>query len=160
MKMVETILSIYAQNVRRNLRLFRDHGMGKKPPMKAEGKEPKLRYGVVNFERRKFPRFSVDLPVEYEQIDSFIPAGRALDISEGGLLIYFSERMEIGQHLKLRLFFSAIGSDLSAIEAFVEVVWVEIDADKGFGDYRSGVKFIYITPQNMNCLKTFLINLS
>ncbi len=128
--------------------------------MKPEEKGAKLRYGIVNFERRKFPRFSVDLPVEYERIDSFIPAGRVLNISEGGLLIYFPERMEVGERLKLRLFFSAIGSDLSAIEALVEVVWVEIDGDKEFGDYRSGVKFIYITPENMNSLKTFLINLS
>ena len=153
-------MSIYAQNVRRNLRLFRDHGMGKKPPMKAEGKEPKLRYGVVNFERRKFPRFSVDLPLEYEKINLFVPSGRVLNISEGGLLIYFPERMEIGQRLKLRLFFSSTGSDLSRIEALVEVVWVEIDSDKELGEYRSGVKFIHITQTDINLLKTFLINLS
>jgi len=68
--------------------------------------------------------------------------------------------MEIGQPLKPRCFFSALGSNLKAIEALIEVVWVEINADKELGDYRSGVKFIYITPENMNCLKTFLINLS
>jgi c-di-GMP-binding flagellar brake protein YcgR len=128
--------------------------------MKSEERESKLRYGVVNFERRKFPRFSVDLPVEYEKIDSFIPAGRVLNISEGGLLIYFPERMEIGQRLKLRLFFSSTGSDLSRIEALVEVVWVEIDSDKELGEYRSGVKFIHITQTDINLLNTFLINLS
>ena len=128
--------------------------------MKSEEPKPKPRYGIVNFERRQFPRFSVDLPVEYEQIDSFIPAGRVLNVSEGGLLIYFSERMEIGQHLKLRLFFSGTGSNVKVIEALVEVVWVEIDGGKELGDYRSGVKFIHITPENMNCLKTFLISLS
>jgi len=131
-----------------------------KAPMKSEEPKPKPRYGIVNFERRKFPRFSVDLPVEYEQIDSFIPAGRVLNVSEGGLLIYFSERMEIGQHLKLRLFFSAPGHNLKVIEALVEVVWIEIDADKGLADYRSGVKFIHITQTDMNSIKTFLISLS
>ena len=128
--------------------------------MKSEEPKPKPRYGIVNFERRKFPRFSVDLPVEYERIDSFIPAGRVLNISEGGLLIYFPERMEIGQHLKLRLFFSASGPNLKVIEALVEVVWIEIDADKGLADYRSGVKFIHITQTDMNSIKTFLISLS
>ena len=128
--------------------------------MKSEETKPRPHYGIVNFERRRFPRFSVDLPVEYEQIDSFIPAGRVLNVSEGGLLIYFSERMEIGQHLKLRLFFSALGSNLKAIEALVEVVWIEIDADKGLADYRSGVKFIHITQMDMNSIKTFLISLS
>ncbi len=128
--------------------------------MQSEETTLKPRYGIVNFERRKFPRFSVDLPVEYEPIDSFISAGRVLDISGGGLLIYFSERIEIGQHPKLRLFFSAIGSNLKAIEALVEVVWVEIDGDKRLGDYRSRVKFIYISPEDMNWLKNFLIELS
>ena len=33
--------------------------------MEAEGKDTKPRTGVVNFERRKYPRFSVDLPLEY-----------------------------------------------------------------------------------------------
>ena len=129
--------------------------------MKSEGKDAKPRYGIVNFERRTFLRFSVDLPVEYEKINSFIPAGRVLNISEGGLLIYFPERMEIGEHLKLRLFFSATGSDLSTIEALVEVVWVEIDADKALGgiEYRSGVKLIHITQEHMNCLKISLPNL-
>ena len=68
--------------------------------------------------------------------------------------------MEIGQRLKLRLFFSSTGSDLSRIEALVEVVWVEIDSDKELGEYRSGVKFIHITQTDINLLKTFLINLS
>ena len=128
--------------------------------MKCEEKEAKPRYGIVNFERRKFPRFSVDLPVEYEKVNSFTPAGRVINISEGGLLIYFPERMEIGQHLKLRFFFSALGSNLKAIEALVEVVWVEIDAGEELGDYRSGVRFVSITPENMNCLRTFLLKLS
>ena len=128
--------------------------------MKPEEKEGKPHYGIVNFERRKFPRFSVDLPVEYEKVNSFIPAGRVINISKGGLLIYFPERMEIGQHLKLRLFFSGAGSNVKVIEALVEVVWVEIEGGKELGDYRSGVKFIHITPENMNCLKTFLISLS
>ena len=128
--------------------------------MKSEEKGAKLRYGIVNFERRKFPRFSVDLPVEYEKIDSFIPAGRVPNISEGGLLIYFPKRMEIGQRLKLRLFFSSTGSGLSSIEALVEVVWVEIDSDKELGEYRSGVKFIHITQTDINLLKACLINLS
>jgi hypothetical protein len=61
--------------------------------------------------------------------------------------------MEIGQHLKLRLFFSAIGSNLKAISALVEVVWIEIDAGKGSGDYRSGVKFIYMSPEEKKAMR-------
>jgi hypothetical protein len=33
-------------------------------------KEAKPRTGVINFEKRKYPWFSVDLPIEYSRIDS------------------------------------------------------------------------------------------
>ena len=83
--------------------------------MGSEKEKTESRYGSVNFERRKFPRFSVDLPVEYEKMGSFVSGGRAPNISEGGLFIYFSERMEVGQHLWLKIFYTNIGSDLESI---------------------------------------------
>jgi c-di-GMP-binding flagellar brake protein YcgR len=128
--------------------------------METEEKVTKPRTGIVNFERRKYPRFSVDLPVEYYQINSSIShTGRALNASEGGVLIYFPEEMEIGQHLKMKLFFAS-GSELNTIETLVEVVWVDIHLGKGWGDYRCGVKFIDISPEDRTMLKSFLISLS
>jgi len=125
-----------------------------------EEKEPKPRYGTVNFERRKYPRFSVDLPIEYYRIDSSIGhSGKALNIGEGGLLIYFPEQMDIGQYIKVKLFFS-LGSELNTIEALAEVAWVDIHLDKSKGDYRCGIKFIDISPEGMTKLKNFLGTLS
>ena len=106
--------------------------------MRKEEKEPKPRYGTVNFERRKYPRLNVDLPIEYYRIDSSIRhSGKALNISEGGLLLYFSEQMDIGQYVKLKLFFS-LGSELNTVEVLAEVAWVDIHLDKSKGDYRCG----------------------
>ena len=123
-------------------------------------KETTTHYGILNLERRKFPRFSVDLPIEYQRIDKPTGShGRALDISEGGLLIYFPERMEIGQHLRLRLFFS-IGSKLSTIELLSEVAWVEIHIGGDWGDFRTGVRFVDISPDDMTKLKNLLTSFS
>ena len=128
--------------------------------MDSEETKARPRYGVANFERRAFPRFSVDLPVEYERLDSLIPGtGRTANVSAGGLLIYFSERMEIGQCLKLKLSFVS-GRTLNTIEVVVEVLWVEVDYDRGWGEHRSGVKFIDILPDDMIKLKKFLMDLS
>jgi c-di-GMP-binding flagellar brake protein YcgR len=128
--------------------------------LEPDEKETKSHYGIVNFERRKYPRFSVDLPVEFYRIDSSTnPAGDALNISEGGALIYFPEQMEVGQRIRLRLFFS-MGSKLNTIELQAEVVWVDMRIDEGWGDYRSGVKFADISPEDMTTLKNFLISLS
>ena len=123
-------------------------------------KERKLHYGIVNFERRKYPRFNIDLPIEYSLMPS--PAthpGRALNASEGGLLVYLSEKTEIGQVLQLKLFFPS-GSELNGVEIIAEVVWMDIHLGKGWGDYRCGVRFVDISPERLNKLKRFLRNLS
>jgi c-di-GMP-binding flagellar brake protein YcgR len=128
--------------------------------MKTEEKDTKPRTGIVNFERRKYPRFSVNLPVEYYQINSSIShTGRALNASEGGLLIYFPELMEIGQHLKLKLFFTS-GSKMNTIETLVQVVWIDIHLGEGWGDYRTGVRFVDISQEDLERLKNFLRSLS
>ncbi len=127
--------------------------------MRTEEKGTKSRYGTVNFEKRKHPRFSVDLPVEYHRADQFADHGRAMNASEGGLLLYLPEQMEIGNHLKLKLFFT-IGSDLNAVETLVEVVWVDVHLEKDWGDYRTGVRFVEISTEGMGKLKSLLTSLS
>jgi hypothetical protein len=113
--------------------------------METEERDNKLGTGTVNFERRRYPRFSVDLPIEYYRIDSSISrAGRGLNISEGGLLISFPEGMDVSQYLKLKLFLP-LGSELNAIEMVAEVVWLlDIHLGKG-GNYQCGVKILLIS---------------
>ena len=128
--------------------------------MKTEEEIAKPRTGIVHFEKRRYPRFSVDLPMEYYQTNASVSQkGRALNASEGGLLIYFPEQMEIGQYINLKLFFS-LDSGLNTIEALAEVVWMDIHLGKGWGDYRYGVKFIDISPEDKAKLKGFLVGLS
>ena len=127
--------------------------------MRTEEKGIKSRYGTVNFEKRKHPRFNVDLPVEYSRADLSADQGRARNASEGGLLLYLPEQMEIGNHLRLKLFFT-MGSELNAIETLVEVVWVDIHLGKDWGDYRTGVRFVEISTEDMGKLKSFLRSLS
>ncbi len=120
----------------------------------------KPRIGIVNLERRKHPRFEVDLPIEYCETDSPTDhTGRMMNTSEGGLLIYLPEQIKIGQHLKIKLFFSS-DSDLNVIEILTEVVWEDIQLEKGWGDYRFGVRFINISPDDLGKLKHFLRSLS
>ena len=125
-----------------------------------EEKQRKFHYGIVNFERRKHPRFNIDLPIEY----SFLPSpvshpGRAFNASEGGLLVYFSEKVEISQLLQLKLFFPS-GSELNGVELIAEVVWMDIHLGKDWGDYRCGLRFVDISPEGLNKLKRFLRSLS
>jgi c-di-GMP-binding flagellar brake protein YcgR len=128
--------------------------------METEEKKAKPRKGMANLERRRYPRFNVDLPIEYFQINSSIGhTGRGLSISEGGLLVYFSEEIEVSQYLRLKLFLS-LESELNAIEVLAEVVWRDIHLGQGWGDYRCGVRFIDVTPDDSAKLKKFLGGLS
>ena len=122
--------------------------------------EIKPRYGIANIERRKYRRFPIRLPVEYYRANSpMSQTGQTLDASEGGLQILFPEQMDIGQKLKLKLFFSS-GPELNAIEMLVQVVWVNTQLGEGEKHYRSGVKFTNISPEDMTKLKNFIVNLS
>ena len=116
-------------------------------------------YGTVNFEKRRYPRANVDLPFEYDRGDSVINHGEALNASEGGLLVYFREKMEVGQILSLRLFFSS-GFESNSIEATVRVVWVDVYLEEDWGDYRAGVMFVDISLGDLEKLIIFLRSLS
>jgi hypothetical protein len=129
-----------------------------------EEKEIKLRFGIVNFERRMHRRFSLDLPIEYYPVESSVGrTGRALNASEGGLLVYLPEPMETGQFLRLKLFVTP-DLDLRTLEMVAQVVWVDMHLEKGHedsgGNHRSGLKIVDISPEDMNNLKNLLRNLA
>jgi len=120
----------------------------------------KPRTGIVNLERRKHPRFSVNLPIEYYRIapdGSF--TGRARNASEGGLLVYFPEAIEVGEYLKMKVYFSS-EERLNVMEILTQVTWTDFHVGNNWGDYRSGVKFIDISPEDLERFRSFLQNLS
>jgi c-di-GMP-binding flagellar brake protein YcgR len=124
--------------------------------MEQEMDEKKTHTGIVNFEKRRYPRFKVDLPIQYSVADSpVVHTGRTLDASQGGLLLYISEEVEIGQRLKLNLSFY-IDSDWTTIKAIAEVAWMDIHLGRDWGDYRAGVRFVDISPEDMANLNRFL----
>jgi c-di-GMP-binding flagellar brake protein YcgR len=119
---------------------------------------PFMEESVIS-EKRKFPRADVDLPVKYSRTNQFFKHGRAANASEGGLLICLPEKMDIGHHLVLKLFFP-LHSGLNIIEAVVRVVWMDIHLRKDWTwDYRIGVRFEDISQTNMTILKNFLTGL-
>jgi len=127
--------------------------------MGTKEKDKDFRYGIIDFERRGYPRVKVRLPIEYRRVDSATKqSARTGNVSEGGFGIFFPERLEISEQLKVKLFLSS-GPDLVAIDALVEVVWMDMEAVESSGEYRSGVKFIDISEEAVTKLKAFLQDL-
>ncbi len=116
--------------------------------------------GIGNLERRKYPRFPINLPIEYYRAESSTPAsGRTGDISEGGLLVYLSERVEVGERLKVRCFFRLISESMNTMEMRGEVAWVvleSLETNSQSAKYKCGLKFIDVKPVDMEKLKIFL----
>jgi c-di-GMP-binding flagellar brake protein YcgR len=120
-------------------------------------KDIKPQIEVINFESRRYPRFHIKLPIEYYGIKSSIT--HTGNISEDGLLIYFSEEMDLTQHLKLKLFFSS-GSELNTIEVLAEVAWMDDHLSQNWENYRCGIRFIDMSPEDRAKLGNLLRNLS
>jgi hypothetical protein len=131
-------------------------GQGKERP--EEDKELKTRFGVANFEKRKHPRFLLNLPIEYHQVQMPSPGtGCTVNASEGGVMAYLPEQMEIGQLLKVRLFFSS-SPGMSTVDMLCRVAWTD-DFEKSSG-YGCGLKFVDFPPEDMLKFRSFLENLS
>ena len=116
----------------------------------------KLRSGIVNFERRKHPRISVDLPIEYSRIENATDHrnGRAANASRGGLLVYLPELVSVGQSLRLMIYFSI--PTIQKVELTAEVAWVDIPMGEKPLEYRVGLKFLEILPEDHERLTAFL----
>ena len=74
-----------------------------------------------------------------------------MDISEGGLLLYLPEELQVGHKLNLFIF----SGELKCIEAFVQIVWKGGRSRKN-SDYRIGVKFVNISPDDVNKIMKIL----
>ena len=110
-------------------------------------------------ERRMYPRFLLNLPIEYLPLDSPVSyLSHTINASEGGLMICLPERLEVGKHLDLKIFFSS-GPSLLTINPIVQVMWVDEQLG-GDETYRHGVRFVDPTSGDVQKFKAFLGTLS
>src|SRR4030065_1258424 len=104
--------------------------------MKNKQFSSQTKMGVLASEKRKYPRFSVELPLNYSRADAKETfGGMVANASEGGLLVYLPERMEIGTLLKIELFYVK-ELELDTIKAVVKVVWSDMAARESWGRER------------------------
>jgi c-di-GMP-binding flagellar brake protein YcgR len=121
--------------------------------------EPGSRPGFVNFEMRRYPRYAIDLPIEYWRVNSPVGhTGRTVNASEGGLMLYLSDQVEIGHHLRLLVMIRS-DANFETIQMLGQVVWMDIQWDGRGGDYRCGVKILEIAPEDLKRLRDYIQNL-
>jgi len=117
---------------------------------------PQTKMGVLAIEKRKHPRFSVELPLDYSRINGKeILGGMVANASEGGLLVYLPERVEMGTLLKIEIFYVR-GLELDTIKAVGRVVWCDWAARESWGEHRYGLQFESIDEKDFNRLTNLL----
>lgn len=121
---------------------------------KATTTERKL--GVLAVEKRRYPRYSVEFPLDFTRVeDKETYGGMVANVSEGGLLVYLPQRMEIGTVLKIEILYVQ-GLEFSTIKAVAKVVWADLAAKESWGEYRYGLQFVQIEEGEMTRLMNLL----
>jgi hypothetical protein len=116
----------------------------------------KSKEGVFVVERRKHPRISIEFPFEYSGVDDKeIHGGISANASEGGLLVYLPEPMEIGTIFEIEILFVK-GPELSTIKAIVKVVWSDLASKESWGENRYGLHFQSFREGDIHKLKNLL----
>lgn len=128
---------------------------------RRKGKDKsKVKEGIFVVERRRHPRVSIELPLDYSFIDGTERyGGMAGDLSEGGLLVYLPESIEIGRLMKIEILFVK-GFELNSIKAITKVVWSDLAPKAIWGEYRYGLEFQSFQEGDLNKLKGLIKEVS
>jgi len=107
-------------------------------------------------DRRRHPRVCMDLPLEYvANYDSRARGGIVVDASETGFLIYSTQDIPVGTHLKIDVLFPR-GYELANFEVFGRIIWRKVDLGERMNTYRYGLAFVQIVEEDYWKLKKLL----
>jgi hypothetical protein len=127
--------------------------MGMEKGKSLQLKPPLLRSGLA--ERRKFPRFECELPIDCITSESEIHVGIAANISQGGILICLHDRIEVGASLRVNLICTQ-GFQLKIIGANAIVVWSKVVNHAFWGRYRYGLRLVGLSERSFSDFKGLL----
>ena len=103
-----------------------------------------------NRERRRYPRISIDLPLEYQYTgDSCLRGAMVVNASEGGFLIESTRDIPVGTKLSITLLFPK-GFELAHFKAVAKIVRKEpyrkedSEGNQSWEGYQYGLEFIQI----------------
>jgi hypothetical protein len=136
--------------------LFLGGGRSNKSNWRRFGPMERLNNSV---EKRRHPRFLMDLPLEHRMMDiPYAHGGLVVNVSETGLLIECVKDMPIGSKLNITVLFPE-GYELDSFEVSAEVVWRDIHwDDDNRKKYLYGLKFVSIKRQDYLKLRQLLFS--
>ena len=107
-------------------------------------------------DRRQYPRFVLDLPLEYRAMSApKAHGGLVVNLSEIGLLIRSVKNMSIGTELKIAVMFPK-EYQLANFQVLAKVVRKEPLWEEDWEGYGYGLKFVQILEEDLRKLRQIL----
>jgi len=122
---------------------------------KREQTKPRAEEGIFIVERRKHPRFTVELPLDYSIENRDHYGGVAVNASRGGLIVYLPVAIVVGTSLNIEIIFVR-GFELNSIKVRAKVIWSNLAPKVIWGEYRYGLEFEKFQEGDLQKLKALL----
>ena len=107
-------------------------------------------------EYRRFPRFLIDLPLEYQEEDTpHSRGGIVINASEGGVLIESIKDIPIGTKLNIAVLFPK-WFELTDLKLLAEILWKEPLWKENWTGYRYGLNIVEMMDEDKQKLKLLL----
>jgi c-di-GMP-binding flagellar brake protein YcgR len=112
--------------------------------------ERRMEESLNNSERRRYPRISIDLPLEYrDKDDSYLRGAVVVNVSETGFLIECGRDIPIGTELNITVLYLK-EFELANFKVTAKIVWKKPHRKEDWKGtqywegYRYGLEFIQI----------------
>jgi hypothetical protein len=110
-------------------------------------------------DRRRFDRYLVDYPISYNLKNiNDISTGLAMNLSEGGLLACFFDRIGVGAELDLEMFY-AFELQFTCLTVEAKIVWKDIMETSEAIEYQYGLEFTGMDQHQRNRLRRLLASM-
>ncbi len=111
----------------------------------------RLEHGVSRLagqhEKRKAPRYTIELPTEYWEADNACRAGLVCNVSKKGLCIYSVHDMSVGKDLDIRVFFPN-EYEFDGLRVGTKIVWKDGRFESNWKGYQYGLQFVRIPAED------------
>ena len=119
-----------------------------------EREDTRMEESLDNKEKRRYPRFLIDLPLEYRDLDgSCLHGGIVANASETGFLMESGKDIPIGTELNIVVLYLE-GFELANFKVTTKIVWKEpywredLKKDRSSKGYQYGLEFIQILDED------------
>ncbi len=99
-------------------------------------------------DRRKYPRVSINLPLEYRESDNSPPEGGLVsNLSEIGMLVHSIRDIPIGSEFETMVFFSN-GFEFDGFRVKAKAIWKDLHFETDWKGYKYGLRFVDILQED------------